>query len=96
MRSRKDKIAPYIFLVPWFIGFIFLTAIPMLMSLYFSFTNYNLLSSPKWIGLENYIKMFTTDLHIANSLKVTFIYVFVSVPLQLLVSLVLALILNKG
>ena len=83
-------------MIPWFIGFIVLTALPMIMSLYYSFTNYNLLTAPSFVGFENYVKMFTTDLHIMNAIKVTFVYVLVSVPLQLLVSLVLALILNKG
>ena len=96
MRSKRDKLAPYVFMIPWFIGFIVLTALPMIMSLYYSFTNYNLLTAPSFVGFENYVKMFTTDLHIMNAIKVTFVYVLVSVPLQLLVSLVLALILNKG
>ena len=56
----------------------------------------NLLTPPKFIGLSNYVKMFTTDLHFMNALKVTFIYVLVSVPLQLMVSLALAIVLNKG
>ena len=83
-------------MIPWFIGFIVLTALPMIMSLYYSFTNYNLLTAPSFVGFENYVKMFTTDLHIMNAIKVTFVYVLVSVPLQLVVSLILALILNKG
>lgn len=97
MRKRKsEKYAGYIFLLPWIIGFLCLTLIPMAMSFYYSFTNYNLLTEPKFIGIENYTKMFTSDLHFNNALKVTFIYVFASVPLQLLVSLILAFILNKG
>ena len=81
MKNWKDKIAPLVFLAPWIVGFLILTLLPMAMSLYFSFTNYNL---------------FTTDLHFMNALKVTFIYVLVSVPLQLMVSLALAIVLNKG
>ena len=96
MKSRKNKAAPYVFLIPWILGFVILTAVPLFMSLYFSFTNYNLLQPAKWVGAKNYIKMFNTDVHLKNALKVTFLYVFVSVPLQLLVSLILALILNKG
>ncbi|MDD3415611.1 MAG: sugar ABC transporter permease [Lachnospiraceae bacterium] len=96
MKSWKDKIAPYVFLTPWLLGFVLLTLLPMAMSLYFSFTNYNLLSPPKFIGLANYTKMFTTDLHFLNAVKVTFVYVLISVPLQLIASLVLAIILNKG
>ncbi len=96
MNNRKNKLAPYVFLIPWIMGFLILTALPLIMSLYFSFTNYNLLTSPKFVGMSNFVKMFTTDAHMKNALKVTFVYVFVSVPLQLFVSLVLALILNKG
>ncbi len=96
MKSRKNKAAPYVFLIPWILGFVILTAVPLFMSLYFSFTNYNLLQPAKWVGMKNYVKMFTSDMHVKNALKVTFLYVFVSVPLQLLVSLILALVLNKG
>ena len=96
MKKWKDKIAPYVFLLPWFLGFTLLTLLPMAMSLYFSFTNYNLLSPPKFVGFSNYIKMFTTDLHFTNAVRVTFIYVLVSVPLQLIASLFLAIVLNKG
>jgi multiple sugar transport system permease protein len=96
MKKKGDKYAGYVFLLPWLIGFIGLTLIPMGMSLYYSFTNYNLLSAPQFVGLTNYIKMFTSDYHFLIALKVTFIYVFASVPLQLLASLVLGFILNKG
>lgn len=96
MRKILDKYAGYVFLLPWLIGFLGLTLVPMCMSLYYSFTNYNLLSAPKLVGTANYVKMFTSDYHFMNALKVTFIYVFASVPLQLLVSLILAFVLNKG
>lgn len=96
MRKILDKYAGYVFLLPWIIGFLALTLIPMGMSFYYSFTNYNLLTAPKWVGLSNYVKMFTSDYHFINALKVTFIYVFASVPLQLMVSLILAFVLNKG
>lgn len=90
MKRKSDKYAGYVFLLPWLIGFIGLTLIPMVMSLYYSFTNYNLLSEPQFVGITNYQKMFTSDYHFTNALKVTFIYVFASVPLQLFVSLILA------
>lgn len=61
MKNWKNKIAPLVFLAPWIVGFLILTLLPMAMSLYFSFTNYNLLTPPKFIGLSNYVKMFTTD-----------------------------------
>ena len=58
----------------------------MVASLYLSFTDYNLLQAPKWIGLDNFTRMLS-DERLHNSLRVTFTYVFVSVPLQLAVAL---------
>jgi len=93
---RKDKLAPYLFLLPWLIGFFVITLGPMLYSLYLSFTNYSMLGDPSWVGLDNYIKMFTNDAKYLDSVRVTLVYVFVSVPLQLAFALVLALVLNRG
>ena len=68
---------------------------PLIASLYLSFTNYNLLQAPQWIGLENYARMLD-DPRLLQSLKVTFIYVIVGVPLQLIVALAIAMLLNEG
>ena len=65
------------------------------MSLYFSFTNYDGVTSPSWIGFDNFINM-ANDSRYLKSVRVTFIYVFVSVPLQLVFALVLAVILKKN
>jgi multiple sugar transport system permease protein len=93
---KMDKMAGYVFLTPWLLGFLLLTLIPLGYSFYYSLTNFNLLSEPTFVGFSNYVKMFTRDYHFYNALRVTFIYVFVSVPLQLLFSLILAFVLNKG
>ena len=93
--AGRDNKAGYLFLLPWLIGLIVITIGPMLASLYLSFTNYSLIQAPRWIGLENYGRMLT-DERLHNSLKVTFIYVFVSTPLQLAVALAVALLLNEG
>lgn len=92
---RGDGKAAALFLAPWFIGLILITAGPMVASAYLSFTDYSLLQAPNWIGLENYTRMFE-DPRLLNALKVTFLYVFISVPLQLAVALALALLLDKG
>jgi multiple sugar transport system permease protein len=68
----------------------------MIASLYLSFTNYNLFSAPRWIGFENYIKMFTADPRYWQSLKVTLIYVVAGVPLRLAFALLIALMLNTA
>ncbi|MDQ0257331.1 multiple sugar transport system permease protein [Evansella vedderi] len=92
---HKNKIA-LLFLAPWFIGIIVLGIVPMIASLYLSFTNYNMFQAPTWVGLSNYQTMLFSDSRFIQSLKVTFIYVFVGVPLQLLMAFTLAYILNKG
>src|SRR3954447_14691074 len=79
-RVIKENLTGYAFISPFVIGFLAFTLIPIITSLYLSFTNYNLFSSPQWIGLQNYIKMFTQDPRYWKSLKVTLIYVFAGVP----------------
>lgn len=94
--AKEQNRTAYLFLIPWFIGFFCLTVGPMIASLYFSLTKYNLLNPPKWIGLNNYAKIFTEDETFRNSLFLTFKYVFLSVPLKLAFALIVAMILNKG
>ena len=91
-----DNLWGNLFLLPWFLGFVGLTFGPMLVSLYLSFTDYPLLSAPSWIGLDNYARMFFHDPRFLQSVRVTLIYVVVSVPLELTFALFLALILNRG
>jgi pectin-derived oligosaccharide transport system permease protein len=91
----RENMVGYLFLLPWFIGLFTLTLGPMLGSLYLSFTRYDLLSAPQWIGLQNFTAMFS-DIRFLDSLRVTAIYVFLSVPLKLAVALLVALALNKG
>jgi multiple sugar transport system permease protein len=93
--KRLENLAAYGFLAPWFVGLFFITAGPLLASLYFSFTDYNLIGEHSWVGLENYARMLD-DARLHNSLKVTFVYVFVSVPLQLMLALALAMVLDRG
>ncbi|MFB1099218.1 carbohydrate ABC transporter permease [Terribacillus sp. JSM ZJ617] len=97
MSSRlRSNLWGYLFIGPFIIGFLAFTIVPMLASLYFSFTEYGLFDAPKWIGFENYIKMFTEDPRYINSLKVTIIYVFAGVPLRLAFALLVAMLLNVG
>jgi multiple sugar transport system permease protein len=92
---RRQGKAAHVFLLPWLLGLLLITAAPMLASLYLSFTNYNILSSPKFIGLDNFQRI-AGDERFWQSVKVTLTYVVVSVPLQLAFALFLALILDKG
>ena len=93
--SKRDAIDGYLFILPWILGFLFFTIGPMLASFYFSFTDYSLLEPAKWLGLANYRKMFTTDPKFGISLSVTFRYSIASVPLGMVLSLLVALLLNQ-
>lgn len=95
-RRTSEGVAGYLFLAPWFVGLVVIVLGPMAVSLYLSFTDYNPLSSPSWVGLENYRTMFTGDPRYLTSVRVTAVYVLLSVPLQLLFALGLALALDKG
>jgi multiple sugar transport system permease protein len=92
---KGDGKAAAIFLAPWFIGLAVITAFPLFASLYLSFTDYSLLESPNWIGIENYQRMFD-DPRWLTSLGVTLRYVLISVPLQLAAALALAMVLDRG
>lgn len=92
----KDDLIGFGFIAPWLIGFVGFIVGPMIASLYFSFTNYDLLSEPTWIGLDNYIKMFTNDARFWQAIKITFIFVFVSVPLKLAFALFVAMLFNTN
>jgi multiple sugar transport system permease protein len=95
-RRQAEHRAAYIFMLPWLIGFFVFTLGPMLISLYLSFTSYNLLTSPEWVGLNNYTRIIERDMRFRDSLEVTFVYVFVTVPLRLIFALGIALVLNQA
>jgi multiple sugar transport system permease protein len=86
----------YLFLLPWLIGFLGLTIGPILTSFYLSFTHFDLLTAPRWAGIDNYMRMFTNDPKFAASIRVTFVFVIFSVPLKLAFALGVALLLNRG
>jgi multiple sugar transport system permease protein len=94
-RHRPAHIA-WVLLTPWLIGLFAITLGPMLASLYLSFTDYNLLGDASWVGLQNYVRMFTDDPKFLTSALVTLNYVLVSVPLQLAFALAIAVLLNQG
>lgn len=95
LAERREARAAWSFIAPWVIGVIFITIGPMGASLYLSFTDYNLLTPPEWIGTANFERMLT-DARLHTSLGVTFTYVLFGVPLQLGLALFLAIILNRG
>ncbi|WP_027487461.1 carbohydrate ABC transporter permease [Allorhizobium undicola] len=92
----RQSLPGYLFLAPWLVGFIGLTLGPAIVSLYLSLTDYNLLQSPRFVGLANYVRIAAEDDKFATSLRVTLVYVVLSVPLKLAFALLVALLLNRG
>ncbi|WP_376776275.1 carbohydrate ABC transporter permease [Allocatelliglobosispora scoriae] len=96
---RQEGRAGLLFLSPWLLGLIGITAFPMLFSLFLSFTNYDVLSSwefLEFVGFDNYRKIFTTDPIFWKSVRVTLTFGLIAVPLKLAASLGVALLLNKA
>jgi multiple sugar transport system permease protein len=86
----------YLFLLPWFLGFFLLALGPILASLYLSFTRYDMVNAPRFVGFDNYVYMFTRDRRFWTALEVTFHYVVLSVPARLIMALGVAMLLDKG
>lgn len=95
MWLNQETTAGYFFAAPFIIGFVVFIVVPMLMSLYFSFCDYNILSPAKWIGFDNFKNLFN-DPKFWKSLTVTLKYAFFSVPLKLIFSLLVALLLLRS
>ncbi|MVA74976.1 ABC transporter permease subunit [Auraticoccus sp. F435] len=95
--SARTTAAAYVFLSPWLLGFFGITVLPMLASLVLSFTNFSgSFARMEWVGLDNYRIMFTVDPAYWGSVRVTLLYVLVSVPVMLAFALAVAALLNKG
>lgn len=92
--SWKDKITPYLFVSPWFIGVIFFTGGPILFSFLLSLTKWDLLGNPQFIGLENYRTLFSGDSDFLNTIKITLMFTVLNVVIVVAASLFLAVLLN--
>lgn len=92
---RERQWPAYVFLSPWMIGAVVLTLVPMAVSLYLSFTDYNLFDPPHWVGLRNYEEMLTEDPRYWRSVGTTMLYVVVAVPLKLGLALGVAMLLRN-
>lgn len=89
-----ENLTAYAFLSPWILGFLLFSGIPIISSFFISTTNWNMLNSPKFIGLLNYTNMFKASSPFWNSLKVTLIFTLFSVVITLIWALLLAMLLN--
>ena len=94
--TRVEEFWGYLLISPWVLGFLLFTAGPMLVSLYFSFTEYAFPLRPQWLGLANYIRAFGDDDLFGRSIWNTFYYVGLAVPLGIALSLLLALLLDRN
>lgn len=92
----EHPLTGYLFLSPWLVGFLGLTLWPMMLSIYYSFTDYSLLEAPQWVGTANFERIFTRDHTFSQSLSVTLWFVVFSVPLKLIFALAVAMLLNKA
>ncbi|MFF2480386.1 carbohydrate ABC transporter permease [Paenibacillus sp. NPDC058071] len=91
----SDNTAGYLFILPWLVGFLIFSVIPIGASLFLAFTRYDILSSPEWVGFANFKEMFTEDSRYWLSVKATLIFVFVAIPLRLSFALLVAIVLNQ-
>lgn len=98
--KKKLTLTPYLFLAPHLLIFFIFFLIPMFYGIYASFTKWDLFSSPQWVGLQNYVTIFTDTestfyRQFWNGLKNTVIFVIICVPFQVLLPLIIAMLLDK-
>jgi multiple sugar transport system permease protein len=94
-QDRKNLRLGLAFISPWIIGFLIFTLYPILSSLYYSFTDYGLFGSPVWVGLQNYIDLFTKDDKFFLSLYNTVFFFLLAMPASVIVGILLAILLNS-
>src|SRR5690606_32157233 len=92
---RREIIEGILYLSPWIIGFIVFVAGPLFASIYLSFTKYNVLRPPEFVGLQNFVYAFTRDDLFLPSIWRTFYYTLLLVPLGMIASLFVAILLNQ-
>ncbi|MDO5422647.1 MAG: sugar ABC transporter permease [Eubacteriales bacterium] len=94
-KQRKNNLQGYLFISPWLICFLIFTLYPVCMSFYYSLTDFDILSAPNFVGLENYRYLLFKDRKFWGSVKVTFLYACVSIPLRLVFAFFVANLLSK-
>jgi oligogalacturonide transport system permease protein len=92
--SGDSRFLGFWYVLPYVLGLLVFTAIPFVASLWLSFTDYRLMQGSEFVGLRNYVDLFTDDRTFAKSLNVTLLYVAMTVPLKLAFALFIAVVLN--
>jgi multiple sugar transport system permease protein len=95
-RTSEETRAAWLAISPWLLGFLIFTLGPLAASLYFSFTKYDVLNPPQWIGGENYQRLLTADRLFPKALTNTFAYAALYVPLHVMTALGAAMLLDKA
>src|SRR6266550_7162966 len=93
-RSRDDTRLAILFILPALIGFLVFMVWPTLRGIYLSFTKFNLLTPPKFNGLDNYVRM-VQDPVFWNALKVTLYYVVINITLQTILAVIIAVLMQR-
>lgn len=94
-QGRRENLWGWLLAAPWLFGFLVFTVGPMIASAYLSFTDWDILTSPIWVGLRNYRAMFKGDPIVMHSFRITTIYAVAGVPLRLVLGLGIALLMNQ-
>lgn len=94
LRAR-ERLAAYLFISPWLVGFLLFGLGPMVASLVLSLTTYNMVDAPKWAGFANYVQAFTNDEQFWPALRKSFYFVILDVPIGITLSLLVAVMLNQ-
>lgn len=95
-QERRNTWVGLAFISPWLLGFLAFTAIPFFESIYLSFTRYNIITEPKWVGWANYRMLLFEDELFWKSAMVTIRFAIISVPLGIVAGVILALLLNAN
>lgn len=93
--TKRNKIG-FMYVCIWGFGFLVFQLYPFISSLLYSFTNYDIFHAPEFVGLDNYVKLFTKDREFWNSMAVTLKYTFITVPGKVVLALIIAVILNRN
>ena len=94
-KDHYERAWPYLFILPWIIGFLVFTLGPLVLSFVMSFFDWSITGTPKFRGLGNYIEMFTTDDQVLKSLSISLKYAAIFVPLNMIIALVLAMLISQ-
>lgn len=93
--QRREEREAYLWVSPWLVGFLIFTLLPFLASFALGFTDWNGVGTPKFVGISNYVQLFTADPVFWQSLKVTFIFAALYLPISLVLGFGLALLMNQ-